>query len=269
MPDRARPHTLGALQALTTVGNILAAVSLGYVVPSEKLGWGWRGLYYLGALPGLIAVFVFWRLREPARWVTAKAAAEKTNEGEQFGRLSSLFTQPQWRRHALVGLGLAVAGQIGLWGVAFYTPELIDSAIPTVEKNLRPKLEAILRSSSPDAHAAGIKALDGKEQRKYAELVSRVTGRKEKIEAAQLFASPLTAIEKEKLRALAETAITEDEKTSLKSKAGFLQQIGSFFGIFCFTFMTARLGRRTSFFIALILAWASLFLAFATFHQPA
>src|SRR5438876_2187846 len=136
MPDRARSHALGSLQALSTVGNILAAVSLGLVVPSEKLGWGWRGLYYLGALPGLIAVVVFWRLKEPARWVTAKAAAEKTNEGEQFGRLSYLFTQPQWRRHALVGLGLAVAGQIGLWGVAFYTPELIDSAIPTIEKNL-------------------------------------------------------------------------------------------------------------------------------------
>ena len=31
------------------------------------------------------------------------------------------------------GLGLAVAGQIGLWGIGFYSPELIDSAIPAVE----------------------------------------------------------------------------------------------------------------------------------------
>src|ERR1051326_3494223 len=75
MPDRARPHTLGSLQALSTIGNILAAVSLGVVVPGEKLGWGWRGLYYLGALPGLVAGFVFWRLKEPGRWVAGKGAA--------------------------------------------------------------------------------------------------------------------------------------------------------------------------------------------------
>src|SRR5207237_10936974 len=85
MPDRARPHALGALQALSTIGNILAAVSLGVVVPSEHLGWGWRGLYYLGALPGLIAVFVFWRLREPEKWVVAKAAAATKHSSRQFG----------------------------------------------------------------------------------------------------------------------------------------------------------------------------------------
>src|SRR5438477_6064248 len=105
MPDRARPHTLGALQALSTVGNILAAVSLGLVVPSEKLGWGWRGLYYLGALPGLIAVFVFWRLKEPVKWVTAKAAAAKGHSSRQFGRLSHLFPDAIWRRHTQVRLG--------------------------------------------------------------------------------------------------------------------------------------------------------------------
>src|SRR2546421_3084016 len=143
MPDKARSHALGSLQALSTLGNILAALSLGLVVPTEKLGWGWRGLYYLGALPGLVAVFVFWRLREPEKWVAAKAAAARGNSSEQFGRLSHLFTNPRWRRHTLVGLGLAVAGQIGLWGVGFYTPELIDSAIPTIEQKTRPKIEAI------------------------------------------------------------------------------------------------------------------------------
>src|SRR5436305_9258287 len=86
--DRVRPHALGSLQALSAIGNILAAVSLGVVVPGDKLGWGWRGLYYIGALPALIAVFVFWRLKEPEKWVAAKAAAAKKHSSEQFGRLS-------------------------------------------------------------------------------------------------------------------------------------------------------------------------------------
>jgi len=268
MPDRARPHALGALQALSTIGNILAAVSLGVVVPSEHLGWGWRGLYYLGALPGLIAVFVFWRLREPEKWVVAKAAAANKHSSEQFGRLSHLFTQPQWRRNTLVGLGLAVAGQIGLWGVGFYTPELIDSAIPTIENKTRPKMEAILNCASADAHAAAISALDGKEKQKYVELVWRVADRERKKDPAQILTTPLSAGQKEKLQPLLQKAITDDEKTHWKSVGGFLQQIGAFFGISCFTILAARFGRRASFLIALILAWGSLLLAFSTFHQP-
>src|ERR1041385_5252560 len=170
MPDRARAHCLGLLQALSALGNILAAYSLGVVVPEEGLGWGWRGLYYVGALPALIAVFVLFRLREPERWVAAKAAAVAARTESQLGKMGDLFGESTWRRNTLVGLGLAVAGQIGLWGVGFYTPELIDNAIPTVERQTRPKIEAIVRASSPDAYAASLAALDAKERRKYADL---------------------------------------------------------------------------------------------------
>src|SRR6266496_6434633 len=192
MPDKARPHALGLLQALSAIGNILAAVSLGVVVPGDRLGWGWRGLYYLGALPALVAVFVFWRLKEPERWVIAKAAAKGEDSSRHFGRLSHLFTQPQWRRNTLVGLSLAVAGQIGLWGVGFYTPELIDSAIPTIEKKTRPKIEAILNASSIDAHSAAVKGLDAKEEQKYLELLGRVAAREAKVPTEAL-SVPLSA----------------------------------------------------------------------------
>jgi len=266
MPERVRPHALGALQALTTVGNILAAVALGVVVPAEKLGWGWRGLYYLGALPGIIAVVVFWRLKEPEKWASAKAKA--ADSGRRFGDLAALFIQPLWRRHALVGLGLAAAGQIGLWGVAFYTPELIDSAIPSVESRLRPKLETILNAASPEAHAAAVSALDAQEQQKYRGLLARIAGHARGTRPAAVLAVPLTPTQKAQFQSLLNKAVSEDEKTRLKSRAGYLQQIGAFLGIFSFTLMTAFLGRRLSFLIALLLAWGSLFLAFATFHEP-
>ena len=267
MPDRARPHTLGALQALSAVGNVLAAISLGVVVPGDKLGWGWRGLYYLGAIPALIAVFVFWRLKEPERWVAAKAAAARTQTTKSFGRLSDLFTHPQWRRNTLVGLGLAVAGQIGLWGVGFYTPELIDSAIPAVEPQTRLKIEAVLNASA-DAHSAATGALDEKERRKYADLVSRIAPSRETRDVATVLGTPLSAELKEKMRATLARAIPEDRKTNLKMWGGIIQQIGAFFGMSCFTILSARVGRRVSFLLGLLLAWGSLVLTFATFHQP-
>src|SRR5437588_379486 len=136
---------------------------------------GWSGLYYLGAFPALIAVFVFARLREPERWVAAKAAAVRTQTTKHLGSLSDLFTNAKWRRNTLAGLGLAIAGQIGLWGVGFYTPELIDNAIATIEPATRPKVEAALKADSVAAHTAAVNALDEKEKRKYAELVSRAT----------------------------------------------------------------------------------------------
>src|ERR1051325_11734290 len=98
MPDRARAHCLGLLQALSALGNILAAHSLGVVVPEEGLGWGWRGLYYVGALPALIAVFVLFRLREPERWVAAKAAAVAARTESQLGKMGDLFGESTWRR---------------------------------------------------------------------------------------------------------------------------------------------------------------------------
>jgi MFS family permease len=267
MPDRARPHALGSLQALSAVGNILAAFSLGIVVPSEGLGWGWRGLYYLGALPALMAVFVFWRLREPERWVAAKAAAARAHQTDRFGRIRDLFSDPQWRRHTLVGLGLAVAGQIGLWGVGFYTPELIDAAIPTVEAGTRPKIEAIVAADSPAAYAERVSRLDEKERRKYVELVARLSAREQKLDTSLVLATPLSLEQKIRFQTLLTRTVTEGDKTRLKSRGGMLQQIGAFCGMLAFTALAARSGRRFSFLVALLVAWASLLFTFATFQE--
>ena len=235
MPDRARPYALGLLQSLSALGNILAAYSLGVVVPENALGWGWRGLYYVGALPAVIAVFVLWRLREPERWVAAKAAALKAGTSHRFGRVSDLFSNPEWRRNTLVGLGLAVAGQIGLWGVGFYTPELIDSAIPTIELATRPKVEALLNAPSAQAHTAVLAALDEKEQRKFRDLLTRASAASATIDPLV----PVTPEQSRNMRAILRKAITEDEKTQLKSRGGMLQQVAAFFGIYCFTMVAA------------------------------
>jgi MFS family permease len=132
MPPNVRAKALGMLQALSAVGNIAAGFSLRLIPYMPHLGW--RGLYLLGAAPALIAVIVQLGLREPDRWVQAKEAAREAgnNAAQGFGRYSDLFTNPRWRHNALVGLGLAVSGVIGAWGLAFYSPELIDHALSTL-----------------------------------------------------------------------------------------------------------------------------------------
>src|SRR5947199_2181900 len=110
---------------------------------------------------------------------------------------------------------LCRSGQIGLWGVGFYSPELIDSAIPTIEMATRPKVEAILRAP-PDAYTSAITALDEKEKRKYAELISRVAAPHEKnLAPDEALKAPLSAEKRIKLESVLKRAITDDEKTSL------------------------------------------------------
>src|SRR5262249_23652059 len=40
-----------------------------------------------------------------------------------------LFGHPRWRKNLLVGICLGVAGMVGLWGIAFFSPELITTAL--------------------------------------------------------------------------------------------------------------------------------------------
>ena len=56
MPDRARPYALGWLQALSAVGNMMAAligIGLGQLEQSGSIGSAWRYMFVVGALPAL------------------------------------------------------------------------------------------------------------------------------------------------------------------------------------------------------------------------
>lgn len=123
MPEKARPHALGWLQALSTVGNVTAALLTKAIGPGEDFNlfgsiWsGWRVMFMIGTFPALLAIVIRWRLREPERW-TSVATSEQVKS--QLGSLNQIFGDPQLRRNAFIGLALAISGVIGLWGVVFF-----------------------------------------------------------------------------------------------------------------------------------------------------
>lgn len=127
MPPRARPYALGLLQALSAVGNISAAaisMGFGHLEESGAIGNAWRWMFVVGALPALLALVVRARLKEPEKWVAAKAAGTV-----RLGSYSELFGDPRWRRNAIVGVLLAFAGVVGLWGIGFFSIDLIRSVL--------------------------------------------------------------------------------------------------------------------------------------------
>jgi len=231
--------------------------------------YGWQTLYWVGAFPAVLAVVVRLGLKEPERWIAAKAAAADAVAGatHQMGRMSELFS-PRWRRNTLVGFFLGVAGVLGLWGVGFFSPELVDASFPQLTSEAKGELEAVLAAKTPDAQLETIAALDDEAKGRYAELVTRRLKPALAVPAETALTTPLGPAQAEALAKLLEMSLTPKEMTTLKAKGLLVQQIGAFFGILLFSIFAARMGRRPAFLIAFLVAWFSVAFVFYFFHRP-
>jgi MFS family permease len=131
VPERARPNALGMVQAFSAVGNMMAALAgilLGQLETSGAIVGAWRYMFLAGALPAPLALLVFKKLKEPEQWLKARAAKKR------MGSVAELFSNPRWRRNAIVGFLLAFAGVVGLWGIAFFSYDLLR---PVLEQTFR------------------------------------------------------------------------------------------------------------------------------------
>lgn len=133
VPDHTRAPALGLLQSLSTWGNILAGLTgmaVGALAARHLLPFGlraWQVLFIVGALPAFLCVFILRRLREPAKWVQARA--EGVSKGVKFGSYRILLGHPVWSRHAWLGLILCLAGIVGLWGIGNFHPRIVGSIV--------------------------------------------------------------------------------------------------------------------------------------------
>jgi MFS family permease len=127
MPTRARAYALGLLQALSGVGNISAALLtmyFGHLQSTGEVKSGWRIMFLIGTAPALLALLIRRKLREPERW---KAIVGETVAKKKLGSYAELFRHPVWRKNAIVGLVMASAGVVGLWGIGFFAADLSRS----------------------------------------------------------------------------------------------------------------------------------------------
>src|SRR5262249_42596572 len=60
--------------------------------------------------------------KEPDRW---KAAGSVGGKQQRLGSYAELFGNSRWRYNAIVGLLLAFAGVVGLWGIGFFSYDLV------------------------------------------------------------------------------------------------------------------------------------------------
>ena len=142
VPTGFRTMALGALQALSATGNIMGGLIAGHLVqPGAQNFWGtlsgWRVLFFIGLLPALLVVPMMFFLKEPEPWLRARAQAKTDGASHKTGSIANLFQHPRWRRHAIIGLLLGVSGMIGLWGIGFFSPELVSTALKNEPQNVK------------------------------------------------------------------------------------------------------------------------------------
>jgi MFS family permease len=131
VPAGARAGALGTLQALSAVGNVMAGI-IGLLLAEMDPKESWKYMFLIGAAPAFLCVFLQAKLKEPQKWIEAKELSKK-DVSKAMGSYGSLFGDARWRRSALLGMMLCVAGVVGLWGIGFFSPELVG---PVIEKSL-------------------------------------------------------------------------------------------------------------------------------------
>ena len=140
VPAGFRAMALGSLQALSALGNIIGSL-LSLQIPPGSQNFigdyaGWRVLFFVGIVPALLVVPIILVLREPESWLKAKADAAAGIGHKNVGSPVELFRDSRWRRNTIVGLFLGVSGMIGLWGIGFFSPELISTALRGAPQNV-------------------------------------------------------------------------------------------------------------------------------------
>jgi MFS family permease len=283
MPERARAHALGWLQALSAVGNVTAAVlDVGLLrlqnanaLPAMA---SWRWMFVVGALPAVLALLIRRRLKEPERWVALREAGVAPKE---LGSMRELFGDRRWRRGALVGLGLAVPGVIGLWGIGFFSFELVRSVFrETFETELRAQDEgkwdqrfvrAVIHNpddlkSASKQIKSGNEMVDKDAKALYGAAL-KLQSNEETVSASAVVAavSPPTDADRERLTDYLGEATTGEDldeliahiKPRTKNMSyrleiwaalnSLLFNIGAFFGIYAFKNFTQWAGRKITF----------------------
>jgi MFS family permease len=129
MSDRARPFALGWLQSLSAGGNMLAAlasIGLGMLEEAGFIASAWRMMFLIGLAPAVLAIPIFLRLKEPERWKAVVREDEAPGAGKpRLGSVAELFRDPVWRKNTIAGMLLAFSGVVGLWGIGFFSFDLI------------------------------------------------------------------------------------------------------------------------------------------------
>src|SRR5579859_6004446 len=81
-PKKLRGILSGILQSGYSIGYLLAAVAYRFALPA----WGWRSMFWLGAIPALLALYIRTKVPESEAWKQNRAATTRDVLRAVFGQ---------------------------------------------------------------------------------------------------------------------------------------------------------------------------------------
>lgn len=118
-----RGKAMGLVQSAWAVGYALAAIVAGVISPL----WGWRGVFFFGIVPALVAIWIRKGTKEPEIWEKMKADESK-QKTKSKPKLAELFSG-KILRWTILGAALSVCAQFGYWGLFTWIPSFLGTPI--------------------------------------------------------------------------------------------------------------------------------------------
>ena len=125
VPTKYRTTVLGTLQAGWTVGYIVATLLAGWIIPDH----GWRMLFYVAALPIIMAVLMHFLVPEPEAWQTSRTLQPSQVEKQQDSVFKTIFQDKRNRNMFILWALTAGFLQFGYYGVNNWMPSYLESEL--------------------------------------------------------------------------------------------------------------------------------------------
>lgn len=129
VPTERRSLILGALQTGISAGYIVVIALSNWILPH----YGWRTLYYVSALPVLLALAIKFVVPEPANWQASRAVArenERNNErGLVHNRYYQIFSNRQSRTLFILWTLASVFALSGFYGLNNWLPTYLEKEL--------------------------------------------------------------------------------------------------------------------------------------------
>lgn len=114
-PAEHRGKALGFMQSTYAIGEIIAVVVVGFMLPR----FGWRSVFFVGVLPAILAFWIQRRVPEPEIW------REKGGSGSVASSLRMMW-RPDLRRNGVIATAMNAFSMFGYWGLFTWIPAYLS-----------------------------------------------------------------------------------------------------------------------------------------------
>jgi len=116
VPTRIRSTVLSIVIAGWSFGYVVAAIIASQVLPT----WGWRPMFILAVVPGIICLILMRRISDPPSWFAAREAAR--SKGEKKNEFAKVWADSQVRKYFILWTVTSICLQYGYYGANTWLP---------------------------------------------------------------------------------------------------------------------------------------------------